>query len=423
MNRPMNRLKQAGFVFALLLLASCGLSIPGLSFKKPLNGVVKVYDQDRKLARVLRYDHGKLDGLAVGYFPTGQVRWQVYYESGKKAGIQKIYYENGALKSQAPFVEGKLNGVIAKFDGQGRVEMEIPVKNNRISGQVLRYTYDTDKGLGQKPAKKKSGPSMPLIYPVKVDAPEEVDRYNDMVEEQLFTASIEAAETESLIGTSEVRNDDRYAEAGQGEVSDEYAVPPRSKYAYPEQTDRRSYAGSERPMRYDLSQDAYVPDDRVVDSRDYRDTRYRETPYPRGYERFPSYYDSYSYYYPGRVALPSREATPYPRDMTLPAETPRATSNAIRKGTATEQLISRAAISNDSRFDDDQALAREQLIRKVDKSQAKKGLPEADVVYRSRPDGNEYLVFPKNGSRDYEAWKYQLLRRGVDADQAVKKGI
>lgn len=417
----MNVLKPTALsLTGLLFLAGCGLNIPGLSFKKPLNGVVKVYDQDRKLSRILRYDRGKLDGLAVGYFPTGQVRWQVYYESGKKAGIQKIYYENGSLKSQAPFVEGKLNGVIAKFDGQGRVEMEIPVKNNRISGQVLRYTYDTEKGLGQKANKKKSGPSLPLIYPVKVDEPEEIDRYNDMVEEQLFTASIEAAETESLIGTSDVQTEDRYAEAGQGEVSDEYAVPPRSKYAYPEETDRRSYAASQRPMRYDLSQDAYVPDDRVVDS---RDSRFRDAPYSRGYERSPSYDDNYRYYSPGRVALPSREATPYPRDMTLPAETPKYSSNAVRKGTATEQMIARAAISNDSRFDDDQALAREQLIRKVDKSQSKKGLPEADVVYRSRPEGNEYLVFPKSGSRDYESWKYQLLKRGVDADQAVKKGI
>ncbi|MBN8217174.1 MAG: toxin-antitoxin system YwqK family antitoxin [Spirochaetes bacterium] len=470
-------------IFAALLLASCGLvggnwTLPWKSApaaeKTALDGTVRLFDEQRRLDRVLRYEKGVLSGPAFGYFPSGALKWQVHYLDGKKHGIQRMYFENGKLRSEAPYIEGKMSGVVTEYDASGRLLMEIPVKDGRISGQVVRYHYD-------EPA---HAPPETRGLPPRTRVREATEALGD----QEWADAGERRPAPRSLGRGALRGQedpdslvDADAMLGEQDVPD--SLPAGGPFALEQDGD--SPARAVFSSRWtsdevvDASASAYAPrerrDERPVRLRDEnrsRRTAARETDTDFDQDvaverdarrsvrigRRPCEDDRLDpvaenptcargsgcpYHGASRASQTTFWDLKTPTPAQMKEEAPRASLRYTYEGQALPREVTRRASEasdetapsgrrrapaftddespRDNFRDDPDALARENLLRQWDR----KGRSSSGntVLVRQTDGGTEYLVYPEGGLREGEAWRVRMLRRGLDPNDAIRRGI
>jgi antitoxin component YwqK of YwqJK toxin-antitoxin module len=101
-----------------------------------------------------RYVGGKPIGDWVGYFDTGQKKYECSYVGGVKHGEYREWFNNGQKKVETVLVNGQLHGDVVFFNKDGTV-------NESDTGKYENGKKDGKGGGGAKrrnnPKAKKNG--------------------------------------------------------------------------------------------------------------------------------------------------------------------------------------------------------------------------------------------------------------------------
>ena len=64
------------------------------------------------------------DGMYRKYYPSGQLKSEIYYHNGVGKGMGKTYYENGQLKTEGVYKNGKIEGPFKYYFENGRLQAQ-----------------------------------------------------------------------------------------------------------------------------------------------------------------------------------------------------------------------------------------------------------------------------------------------------------
>jgi antitoxin component YwqK of YwqJK toxin-antitoxin module len=81
--------------------------------------------------------------LVKGYYPTGELMYEVFKINGKKNGEEKWYdYKSGQLREIIPYVDGKINGIYKYYYKNGRLKEIITFMDDKKNGEYKLYYED-----------------------------------------------------------------------------------------------------------------------------------------------------------------------------------------------------------------------------------------------------------------------------------------
>lgn len=78
-----------------------------------IEGIFKQWWPNGRLRYWLKYKNNIFDGKQIIYYPNGKVREESNYQSGEKEGIQRVWDEKGSLISNYTIKNKKLYGIIS----------------------------------------------------------------------------------------------------------------------------------------------------------------------------------------------------------------------------------------------------------------------------------------------------------------------
>ena len=78
-----------------------------------IEGIFKQWWPNGRLRYWLKYKYNVFDKKQIVYFPNGKVREESNYQSGEKEGIQRVWDEKGSLISNYTIKNKKLYGIIS----------------------------------------------------------------------------------------------------------------------------------------------------------------------------------------------------------------------------------------------------------------------------------------------------------------------
>ncbi len=78
-----------------------------------MEGIFKQWWPNGRLRYLFIYKNNVFDGKQIVYFPNGKVREESNYQSGEKEGIQRVWDKKGSLISNYTIKNKKLYGVIS----------------------------------------------------------------------------------------------------------------------------------------------------------------------------------------------------------------------------------------------------------------------------------------------------------------------
>lgn len=133
-------------ILCLLFFVSCEMG-PTRSDKMPssqddkvvLNGLVKYYDNQRRLSSEVNYRDGLKHGITRIYYPSGAISDEVMYQYDQKHGYARKFHKNGNIYSLTLYVEGKREGVQKKFYSHGSLWAEIPYHKGEVGIGLVEY--------------------------------------------------------------------------------------------------------------------------------------------------------------------------------------------------------------------------------------------------------------------------------------------
>jgi len=106
---------------------------------------------------------GRENGVAYGWFESGEIRYERSYKNGNRDGLHKIWYKNGQLANNMFYIDDKLEGEQKSYfesgnrwqilnykhgyedgkqktwDDSGKVINNFTVKNGKLYGVIGRY--------------------------------------------------------------------------------------------------------------------------------------------------------------------------------------------------------------------------------------------------------------------------------------------
>ena len=106
------------------LLCDSLLEIDGVNIflGNPYTGACLVYNDDyTRKTRLESYVNGKVDGVVLGYFPSGKVEFIGYRKNGEINSNYIKFYENGEIAITGQFNDGLYTGTFKYFDENGKV--------------------------------------------------------------------------------------------------------------------------------------------------------------------------------------------------------------------------------------------------------------------------------------------------------------
>ena len=91
--------------------------------QRQLDGIVKKYYKNGKLAYEWSYKDGTQEGVATSYFKSGSLSTEWNYKGGRLDGITRIYYKSGGIKYIDTYRDGhKINR--KAYDSKGKLEFD-----------------------------------------------------------------------------------------------------------------------------------------------------------------------------------------------------------------------------------------------------------------------------------------------------------
>lgn len=121
-------------LFAVFLVHRWDYWKPGE--KKPQ----KEFYPDGTIKAVHPYDAaGRLNGVAITYYPNGNKKSEATYKNNLREGASKEYYENGQLQSECNYKNGKAEGINNLYYENGTLAEECTYKDGQKDGIQRNY--------------------------------------------------------------------------------------------------------------------------------------------------------------------------------------------------------------------------------------------------------------------------------------------
>jgi len=123
----------------ILMIVSCRTEIPK-SQTMVLRGVVYKQGDDRPYT-------GYVVGSGREGYRRQTCRYEKQYANGILNGPSKFWYPNGKLESVEPYEDGKINGVIVRYYSSGQIKARIAMSNGLRGGASGEYFWDKNGKL------------------------------------------------------------------------------------------------------------------------------------------------------------------------------------------------------------------------------------------------------------------------------------
>lgn len=128
------------------------LNIDATFLADELTGVYTLYNEYGALLQKKRFKDGKLEGMFLSYFPTGEsmVEFEIPYKANEINGKLTEYYANGQVFAEGELQNGKKTGVELKYHINNTVYSEINYKDGEANGSYKTFWIDkTPMEVGQ----------------------------------------------------------------------------------------------------------------------------------------------------------------------------------------------------------------------------------------------------------------------------------
>ncbi len=106
------------------LLCASLLEIEGVNIflGEPFTGSCLIYNSDyTRKTELQSYVNGKVDGVVLGFFPSGEVEFIGHKKNGEINGDYIKFYENGKIAITGQFSDGLYIGTFKYFDENGKL--------------------------------------------------------------------------------------------------------------------------------------------------------------------------------------------------------------------------------------------------------------------------------------------------------------
>ena len=127
---------------------------------QPFNGYMVERDRDQKILYKLPIIDGREQGLALGWFNTGEKLMARHFKDGMKQGLfeqwwpngnhhylfnyekdvlngkQLVFYANGKVRQESNYLMGNLEGLQRYWDINGALLSNYTIKNNKLYGVI-----------------------------------------------------------------------------------------------------------------------------------------------------------------------------------------------------------------------------------------------------------------------------------------------
>jgi len=108
------------------------------------------------------YKNGKKDGLEIGYFKDGKIKYEIPYRDGKREDTLVVFYKSGKIYKRSNFKDGKAHGPTMVYYRNGNIKKKISFKNGERDGF---YEEHYENGNMQVKVNFKNGlPDGDVIY-------------------------------------------------------------------------------------------------------------------------------------------------------------------------------------------------------------------------------------------------------------------
>ena len=114
---------------------------PKVSSSEDEKGLLTIREfSGKKLHKIVRYHHGKLNGICETYFKNGLISERIAYKDDKKHGMRESYFSNGNLWLEENYENDKLEGIARIYtEKTGKLLEQIEYKNGKRNGLSIRY--------------------------------------------------------------------------------------------------------------------------------------------------------------------------------------------------------------------------------------------------------------------------------------------
>lgn len=103
------------------------------------NGIVKQYDDEKRLVAEITFKNGVRHGVAKIYYSSGNLSDEIMYVGDEKNGMAKKFHENGKLYSLTPYRKDEKNGIQKKYYSNGDIWAETPFMKGQPGVGLKEY--------------------------------------------------------------------------------------------------------------------------------------------------------------------------------------------------------------------------------------------------------------------------------------------
>jgi len=93
------------------------------------------YNSGEKLLEQFYVD-GKMEGVFKQWWPNGNYRYLFNYKEGQLNGLQTVFFPNGKTRQKSNYLSGKEEGLQQTWDTTGLLVSNYTIKNNKLYGVI-----------------------------------------------------------------------------------------------------------------------------------------------------------------------------------------------------------------------------------------------------------------------------------------------
>ncbi len=109
---------------------------------QPFSGTLRFTSKEGSLSETKQYHVGRQEGLYLGYYSTGEVRFKRLYHQGKKHGLHEGWYRDGSKKFRYYFENGLSEGQHLEWYRSGQLSREANYKEGHEFGTQKIWRSD-----------------------------------------------------------------------------------------------------------------------------------------------------------------------------------------------------------------------------------------------------------------------------------------
>jgi antitoxin component YwqK of YwqJK toxin-antitoxin module len=104
-----------------------------------LNGVGRFWDEEGRLFLEESYVNGQVHGTRKEYYPTGTLKLEEFYKENQRNGFAKSWYLDGNNKREAIYLNGNLHGLCSEWYPNGQISERKKYEGGFINGVCLKW--------------------------------------------------------------------------------------------------------------------------------------------------------------------------------------------------------------------------------------------------------------------------------------------